>query len=137
MLNVQNSKFKEVIMKRVKHYCAVRRPRRAANSFMAYFIVLPALFFILLFAGGAIAQEEFDDGGVVMAEEVIIRVEPEIPTVIVDVKRKTPDIDIGELKRPEEASLFNKPSSIKPRLFDIEVKKVEKPKKMLAKDRKH
>lgn len=104
---------------------------------MAYFFILPPLFFILFFASRAIAQLEFDDDGVVMAEEVIIRVEPEIPTVIVDVKRKTPDIDIGELKRPEEASLFNKPSSIKPRLVDIEVKKVEKPKKMLAKDRKH
>ena len=131
-------------MKRVKNYCIVRRPKpyskfKIQNSKfdMAYFFILPPLFFILFFASRAIAQEEFDDDGVVMAEEVIIRVEPEIPTVIVDVKRKTPDIDIGELKRPEEASLFNKPSSIKPRLVDIEVKKVEKPKKMLAKDRKH
>jgi hypothetical protein len=65
-----------------------------------------------------------------------IRADPERPTVVTTPDRQKPDIDIGELKRPDEGKIFNTSSAIKPRLADIEVKKIEKPKKMLAKTRK-
>ena len=66
-----------------------------------------------------------------------IHADPERPTVVTTPERQKPDIDIGELKRPDEGKIFNTSSAIKPRLADIEVKKIEKPKKMLAKTRKH
>jgi len=81
-----------------------------------------------------LAQEE---GEVVDIGTVEIHAEATQPTVVTTIERQKPDIDIGELRRPEEGKIFNQSSSIKPRLADIEVKKVKKPKKILAKKRKH
>ena len=78
-----------------------------------------------------------DEGERVELGTIEIHAEAEQPTVVTTVDRQKPDIDIGELKRPDEGKIFNTSSSIKPRLVDIEVKKVKKPKKMLAKTRKH
>ena len=91
---------------------------------------------VFLFAQANQYEEEVGDVVEISPEEVItIRVEAEKPTVITDIKRQKGEINVGELKRPVQSPLFNAPSTIKPRLADIEVKKVEKPKKMLAKVR--
>ncbi len=98
-------------------------------------IAYPAILLTaLLITAPTLAQ---DEGEVIMLEkEFKIRVEPEVPTVVVSIDRQKPDIDIGELKRPERGKIFNISSSIKPRLANIEVSKVKKPKKILAKTRK-
>ena len=94
------------------------------------------MFVVTLFqaADSVIAQEEDE---VIDIGTVEIRVDPETPNVITTVDRQKPDIDIGELRRPNEGKIFNTSSSIKPRMADIEVKKVKKPEKKLAKTRKH
>ncbi len=76
------------------------------------------------------------DDGIVMLEEIRITVEPEMPNVFVTIPRQNPVIEVGELKRPDDSKLFGEDLAVKPKLTDIEVSKVEKAKKILAKDRK-
>ena len=75
------------------------------------------------------------DDDFVSIGEIRITVEPEMPNVFVTIPRQNPTINVGELKRPEESKLFGEALAVKPKLSDIEVSKVEKAKKMLAKDR--
>ena len=99
--------------------------------FMSLFLIIPCLMIFISF-DTATAQ-----GGVDLGVTLEIVLEPEKPTVVVTITRQDPDITIGELKRPKASSLFSKPSSVKPRLADIEIDKIKKPKKMLAKVREH
>ena len=99
--------------------------------FMSLFLIIPCLM-IFISSGTATAQ-----GGIDLGVTLEIVLEPEKPTVVVTITRQDPDITIGELKRPKASSLFSKPSSVKPRLADIEIDKIKKPKKMLAKVREH
>jgi len=97
--------------------------------------LFPVVLLSFLAVAPAFAQE---DQGVIMVEEAIrIKLEAELPNVIITINRQQPEIDIGELQRPDEGKIFNASTSIKPRLADIEVSKVKKPKKILAKTRKH
>lgn len=96
-------------------------------------LVLIIKLVVLLAAGVVLAQ---DDEGIIMLEEITITVEAEMPNVLVTIPRKDPVIKVGELRRPEDSSLFNQPIEIKPKLVDIEINKMEKPEKILAKDRK-
>ncbi|MCF7810178.1 hypothetical protein K9N50_04225 [bacterium] len=96
----------------------------------AKFIILAAIALSFL---STTAFSQDDD--LVMLEEIRITVEPEMPNVFVTIPRQNPTINVGELKRPEESKLFGEPLAVKPKLSDIEVSKVEKAKKMLAKDR--
>lgn len=89
---------------------------------------------LMIFISSSVAEaQEGVDLGVTL--EIVL--EPEKPTVVVTITRQDPDITIGELKRPKASSLFSKHSSVKPRLADIEIDKIKKPKKMLAKVREY
>ncbi|NQT35065.1 hypothetical protein HQ587_07740 [bacterium] len=97
----------------------------------ALFLIVSGL---LLFVSFSVTEaQEGVDLGVTL--EIVL--EPEKPTVVVTITRQDPDITIGELRRPKGSSLFSKPSSVKPHLADIEIDKIKKPKKMLAKVREH
>ncbi|NQU04998.1 MAG: hypothetical protein HQ568_02815 [Calditrichaeota bacterium] len=86
----------------------------------------------LLISESALCQ----DDGVVMLDEIRITVEPEMPNVFVTIPRQNPVIEVGELKRPEDSKLFSEAIVVKPKLTDLEVSKLEKVRKILAKDRK-
>ncbi len=81
------------------------------------------------------ATAEFPTGGIVDIGEIEIRVEPELPTVLVTIPREAPDVKVGLLERPVESMIYGATAAVKPRLGEIAVKKVEKPQKMLAKNR--
>ncbi|MFC2150295.1 hypothetical protein ACFLQV_02205 [Calditrichota bacterium] len=96
-----------------------------------FFLTAVILCCTVLTFSSAIAQ----DDDFIMLEEITIKVEPERPTVVVTIPREAPDIQVGELARPEESRYIDKPSSVRPRLADLEITEIEKPKKILAKDR--
>ena len=97
-----------------------------------------ALFIFAVMICVAISPEPSgcQDDGVVMLEEIRITVEPEMPNVFITIPRQNPVIEVGELKRPDDSKLFGEALVVKPKLTDIEVSKVEKARKILAKDRK-
>lgn len=95
-------------------------------------LALFGIMIVLSITGLLFAQDE----GVVMLEEITITVDPEMPNVLVTIPRENPIIEVGELKRPRESQFFDEPVDVKPKLVDIEINEVEKPQKMLAKDRK-
>ena len=103
------------------------------ESRIIFLIVSGLMIFLALFQSPPAEAQEGVDLGVTL--EIIL--EPEKPTVVVTITRQDPDITIGELKRPKDSSLFSKSSSVKPRLADIEIDKIKKPQKMLAKVREH
>ncbi|MDP8240326.1 MAG: hypothetical protein P9X24_14650 [Candidatus Hatepunaea meridiana] len=103
--------------------------------FLLTIIALLVILLTVLLTDRAFAQ---DDGGgdYIEIEEVIrIQVDPEMPNVLTTIPRQEPKITVGQLKRPENSKIVNSPISIKPRLTDIKISKIEKPKKMLAKVR--
>lgn len=75
-------------------------------------------------------------GEVVMVEkEIVIKVEPELPTVMAAISREAPVIRTGELRRPDEQAVLEGVKAVKPGLSEVEVSRVENPQKILAKDR--
>lgn len=73
--------------------------------------------------------------GVLMLDDMLIEVAPEIPTVVVAIPRQKPRIEPVTLQSPVERMLKEAPEDVKPKLSDMKISKVEKPEKMLAKER--
>jgi hypothetical protein len=97
---------------------------------------IPGLIVLALIVFSLICSTAFgQDDDLVMLQEIRITVEPEMPNVFVTIPRQNPTINVGELKRPEDSKIFSEPLAVKPKLTDIEVSKVEKAQKILAKDR--
>ena len=82
------------------------------------------------------ADKPVDRGEIIVLEEVKIEVEPETPTVIVTIPRQKPNIQSVKLQSPIKQMIYTSTSKVKPRLADMKISKVDKPEKMLAKDRK-
>ncbi len=81
-------------------------------------------------------QKQNDAGGdVLMLEEIRIEVAPELPTIVVTIPRQKPDIEPVLLTKNLEDLIRQNPNSIKPRLSDLVVNRIEEPQKMLAKER--
>ncbi len=97
------------------------------------FVIYLVLFMPLLSFG---QQGRDNTGGeVLMLEEIRIEVAPELPTIVVTIPRQRPDISPVVLqKKPEDLITVNT-TSIKPRLSDLVITKLEEPQKMLAKKR--
>ncbi len=76
-----------------------------------------------------------DTGGVLMLEAIRIEVAPELPTVVVTIPRQEPHIEPVTLQSPIDRMLEEAPEDVKPNLSDLKISKVEKPEKMLAKER--
>ena len=70
-----------------------------------------------------------------MLEDITIEVTPELPTVVVTIPRQKPRIEPVTLQSPVERMLKEAPEDVKPKLSDMKISKVEKPEKMLAKER--
>jgi len=82
------------------------------------------------------AQDEDDDGGeVIMLEEIIIQVAPELPTLVVSIPRQVPEVKPITIQSPTDRMAKSNIESIKPKLGEMNVSKIEQPKKMLAKSR--
>lgn len=98
-------------------------------------LILPLCIFILVIFVPTVSAQSSSGDDFIMLEEITIKVEAERPTVVVTIPRKDPQIQIGELKRPEEAKILDKPSSVRPRLSDLEIVDTKKHKIILAKER--
>jgi hypothetical protein len=83
------------------------------------------------------AQGTASKGGseVVMLDEIVIRVEAELPTVMVTISRQSPEMQSGELMRPADAVLLDYNSTAKPLPATFKVSRIEDPQKLLAKPR--
>jgi len=82
------------------------------------------------------AQDEGDDGGeVIMLEEIIIQVAPELPTLVVSIPRQVPEVKPLTIQSPTDRMSKSNKEAIKPNLGEMNVSKIEQPKKMLAKSR--
>lgn len=82
--------------------------------------------------------EDFEEGDIIGGDGGIvveITVEVEKPTVIVTPIRQQPIIEEGILQTPIEAMINEDIRFLKPTPSDVKVLKIEKPQKMLAKER--
>lgn len=100
--------------------------------FITVFLVL--IFFVIGYAQTA-SEPTGGTGEVMMIEEIHIQVAPELPTVVVAIPRQKPMIQPVSLQSPLKRMIYTSAKSIKPKLSDVKISKVEKPEKMLAKER--
>jgi|GEM_PF-2587275 len=77
----------------------------------------------------------FSDQNVVEADEVLIKVEPELPTVIVTPNRQPPTMTASTLKPSLKDMVLDTTSPVKPSLQKLTLKKVEGPNRIYRKDR--
>jgi len=91
---------------------------------------------LLFFNLPVMAQQQPARGEeVIMLEEITIKVEPELPTVMVTISRQDPVIQTGELKRPGGKVLLDDMGALKPLQKEATVQRIEDPNKLLAKPR--
>jgi hypothetical protein len=89
------------------------------------------MLWLIVVPSKALAQDE----EVIQLEEITIKLEAELPTVMVTIGRQAPEIRTSELTRPIENMLVEGASIAKPRPGEFEINKIENPKKILAKVR--
>lgn len=96
-----------------------------------------ALLTLVLVSAPAFGQQNQDRGGgeVLMLEEIRIEVAPELPTIVVTIPRQKPEIAPVILQKNAGDLIRQNPTSIKPRLSDLVINRIEEPEKMLAKER--
>lgn len=97
------------------------------------------LIVLLLLAAPVMAQDPAEDDlfgdGVIELEEIRIEVEAELPTVVITLVRQEPTIPEEKLQPPLKKMVQGVVSPVKPKISDVEITPIEKPGKILAKDR--
>src|SRR3989304_4140310 len=100
---------------------------------MARVLLIVAASSLALLAGSNPAAAP--GGEVVMLEEITIKLEAELPTVMVTIGRQEPEVRSSELERPLENLLVEGATVVRPKAAEFEINKIENPKKMIAKVR--
>ena len=107
----------------------------AAMRFLVVHLI--AVLTLAIISSNAFGQQNQDRGGgeVLMLEEIRIEVAPELPTIVVTIPRQKPEIAPVILQKNAGDLIRQNPTSIKPRLSDLVINRIEEPEKMLAKER--
>lgn len=86
-------------------------------------------------AGAAPRLDDFSDQNVIEADEILIKVEPELPTVIVTPNRQPPTMEASTLRPPLKDMILDTASPVQPSIQKLTLKKVEGPNRIYRKDR--
>ncbi len=98
-------------------------------------LIVLLLLTVPIMAQDPASEDDLFDDGVIELEEIRIEVEAELPTVVITLVRQEPTIPEEKLQPPVKSMINGVVTPVKPKISDVEITPIEKPGKILAKDR--